>query len=283
MKRIVSLLALVLFFASVCMAQVGADSAKIQSSPRSVNTIKDKKRFSFGVNLGYGIPIGSFYKKDASKYPISHYNGQDTNKLGGYGQYGFHFEYYVSYRFYKRLSIMLSAGGNDIGYDITTLNSQFGQFFAPNTLIMTTGDSDYVVQFLMGPNLDLRIGKKIRLEFKALAGMTTTNFPSLAITGFANLGQVGGEVYTFPTASGFGYNIGAGLKIITAEGYVGVHFNINYVGANLTFPNYNVAYYTLSGPNNATSATYLGSTTFPYAKSLDISMLQLSMGVSAEL
>jgi hypothetical protein len=271
------------FFSILCGAQVNPDSAKTQQKEKFFLEIKrhkvdSSKRFSLGYNCGYSIADGDFAKTDASKYPISKLNGQDTNHLGGYGQYGFHYECYVAYRFMNYLSLMLSIGGSDIHYDITTLNSQFITFYAPNTVTVSSRDIYYVQEYLAGPKLNLRIGKGFSFEIRALAGVTSTNYPSLTYLGFPDL-----AIYAFPEGGGFGYNLGAGLKYITADGFIGIHLNVSYAGSDITFPNYSVSLYTPSSPNPALSNLYLGSSIYNAPKTLYVSLIEVSAGITAEL
>src|ERR1700679_3049026 len=109
MKKLILLAVPVLFFANLCLAQDGSDSTKSEKKHSFAITggygrvhKKDSviKRFSFGFNYGNSYPVSNFHMGDQTKYPISRLNGKDTNHLGGYGQSGFHFEYYFAYRVY---------------------------------------------------------------------------------------------------------------------------------------------------------------------------------------
>jgi hypothetical protein len=293
MKHLILVAVSILLFSNLCIAQGNADSTKKHSfavtggygKAHKKDTIKDRKRFSFGVMDGYGIPLGGLRSTDMSKYPISGFYGrQDTTHLAGCGQYGFHYEYYVAYRVYKRLSIMVSVGGNDIGYNAQTLNSQFTSLpiFKPNTVAVTVGDNYNVGQYLAGPNLDLKAGKKMRIELRAMCGAITTNYPSLS---YIDMGaNQESEIYTFSQSSGFAYDVGAGLKFITAEGYIGFHLNVNYVGSVITFPGYSVAYFTPPDPADpAKSNLFLYAQNFNYPKVLNVGLLQVTLGISGEL
>jgi hypothetical protein len=283
MKHLILLAVSLSLFANICLAQGNADSTKPKPKEKFFLEIKrhkfdSAKRFSIGFNDGYSIPVGEFGKTDETKYPISHLNGHDTNHLGGYGQYGFHYEYYAAYRFMKYLSAMVSIGGSYLSYDIGSLNSQFIQYFAPNTVTVTGGDSYYIIQYLAGPKLNLRLGKGFSFEFKALTGVTSANYPSFTYLGFPSI-----EIYTFPQSNGFGYNVGGGLKYITAEGFIGIHLNVSYAGSDITFPNYSVAFYTPISHNPALSNIYLGSSILDAPKTLDVSLFQVTLGFTAEL
>ena len=293
MKKIIALAISVLFFITHCFGQGGDTSKTAKKHSFAVtggygrikkpDTTKNDKRFSFGVNDGYGIPLGTLRATDISKYPVSRVSNQDTSHLSGYGKYGFHYEYFVSYRILKHLSIVLSIGGNDLGFNISTLNSQFCYNLYPNNPnkgAVTTGDSYYTLQYLAGANYNFPLNKFFRIELRALGGQISTNYPDLSYIGLFNES----EIYQFSQGKGFGYDIGAGIKAITAEGYIGVHLNINYIGSNVTFPSYSVAYFTPPDPlNPAISNQYINSATFNSPKTMAISILQITLGVSAEL
>lgn len=234
-----------------------------------------------GFNDGYSIPLGNFRAADQNKYPISKFNGQDTTHISGYATYGFHYEYYVAYRFMPHVSIMISVGGSNLGYAINTVNSQFITYFAPNTAVVTSGDNYYVLQYMMGPKVNLRLGRGFYAEFVALGGMITTNYPSIAYIGMPH--DTVTNVYSFPQGSGYNYDIGATLKFAMENGHVGIRANINYVGSTVKFPNYSVAYFHEPDPAAPSlSNLFLGAATFNTPKTLDVSMLQISLGLSIE-
>ncbi len=273
-------------------AQAGTDSTKKGSyagksgygvklvKVHKKDTTKHEKRLSFGTNEGYGIPIGNFKKSDGSIYPISHWaHAGDTTKLGGYGLYGFHYEYFAAYRVLPHISVMISVGGNDIGYNINSVNSQFIQYFPPNTDVVTSGDNYYVIQYLGGIKYNVPLGHYFHLEFNGLAGITSTNYPSLSYIGFPE-----SMIYQFPQGSGFGYNVSAGLKYVMADGYIGVHLNVSYAGSMVSFSGYSVSFFTPPLPNApASTAIYLRTANFDYPKNLDVRLLQITFGVTGEL
>jgi len=122
----------------------------------------------------------------------------------------------------------------------------------------------------MGPNVIYPIHNHLSIEGRVLAGYTSANYPSLAFFGSQET-----TVLSFPQGSGFGYNIGAGVKYAMDEGLFGVHFNITYAGSSVNFTNYSMAFFDSS--NN-----YLGSATYHDAKSLSIGLLQVAFGVTLE-
>jgi hypothetical protein len=280
MRGLISLVFIVLIYAN---GAFGQDKANSSGTPNSILTNKPgkterNKKFSFGFNNGIGIPIGEFRKTDETKFPLSKFNGGDSNHLGGYAQSGFHYEFYAAYKIIPRLSILVSASGNDIGYDINTLDSQYILYVPPNSSIVTSGDSYYIIQYLIGPDFTIPLGKNFSIEIKALAGLTTTNYPALTYVGLTET-----EIFAFQGGNGFGYSAGTSLKFVTANGYIGVHLNINYVGSTINYSSYAEAFYTPSSPNPALSNNYLGSAIYNEQKSLMVSLIQVSLGVSVEL
>ncbi len=287
MKRFILLAILSVFMVNIGIAQSGSDSTKNDKKHSFAITggygkarKKDSivKRFSFGFNYGTAFPVGNFHMADQTKYPISLLNGKDTNHLGGYALSGFHYQYYFAYRVYKRLSIMLFLSGSDIGYNINAVNSQYIQFFPPNTAVVTSGDNYYILQYLIGPIYNLRLAKYFSIELKALGGLTSTNYPTLSYSGLPV-----STLYSFPQGNGFGYNLGAGLKYTAAEGPIAVHLNVSYAGSVINYSSYSIALYTPTTNNPATSNIYISSATYTEPKSLSVSLLQVTMGLSVEL
>jgi hypothetical protein len=238
------------------------------------NSLDDNKKFSFGYNYGTSFPEGNFGKSDQSKLPMSRFSGQDTNKLNGYAKKGIHYDFYASYKIIRYISIMLSVAGDQNDYDINTLNSQYIQYAPPNTVAVTTGDNYNIVQYLIGPYINIPIINNLSTEIKALAGFTTANYPGLNYLGLPS----GELLYTTPNSSAIGYAVGLGLKYtaVKTRGLgLGLHLNVNYAASNITYSRYSITAYT---PAN----TYINSTTYNYPKSLSLSILQITYGISLE-
>jgi len=234
----------------------------------------DNKKLSFGYDYGESFPKGTFSKNDQSKLPLSRFTKQDTSKLNGYALKGVHFDLYVTYKIIRHVSIMASVCGDQNAYAINTLNSQFIQFYPPNTVAVTTGDNYYVVQYLIGPDINIPIIHSFSIELKALAGITTANYPSLTYIGLSP-----DALYSFPKGNGFGYTIGTGLKYSVGKSKglaLALHLNVNYAIANITYPNYSITYYT---PGNV----YLSSSTYNAIKSMPLNILQVTFGIALEL
>lgn len=247
-----------LLFVNLCMAQDN----------------DGKKKFSFGYSYGESFPESTLGKNDQSKLPLSKFSKQDTTQLNGYAKKGVHYDIYMTYRLIRDVSIMVSVYGDQNDYDITTLNTQFIQYYPPNTVAVTTGDNYYIMQYLIGPYITIPIAGDFSFEIKALGGLTSANYPSLTYIGLSE-----DALYSFPKASGFGYNIGGGIKYRAVKtGYLGLalHLNVNYAVANLNYPNYSITYFT---PGNV----YITSYTYNAAKSMPLNILQITFGISLEL
>lgn len=252
------LLIALLLFANSCIAQNNSG----------------EKKFSFGYSYGESFPESTLGKNDQSKLPLSKFSRQDTTKLNGYAKKGVHYDLYMTYRLIRHFSIMVTVYGDQNDYDINTLNAQYIQYYSPNTVAVTTGDTYYIMQYLIGPYINIPVAGDFSFEIKALAGLTSANYPSLTYIGSSE-----DALYSFPKSSGFGYNIGGGIKYRAVKaGYLGLslHINVNYAVANLNYPTYSITYFT---PGNV----YISSSTYNVAKSMPLNIVQVTFGISLEL
>jgi hypothetical protein len=238
------------------------------------NDNDENKKFSLGYDYGNSFPMGSFAKATQSTFPKSGLVGQDTTKLNGYGQKGDHFDLYATYKFLRNFGVTLDLYEDQDNYDINTLYYQYISYFRPNTVAVSTGDDYYIIQYLIGPYVNIHIYKNLGIEFKILAGPTTSNYPSLIY-----FGLVTDLLYTIHEGSGLGYNFGGGIRYtVVKTGIFGLelHFNVNYAGANITYPYYSITAYT-------PSYVYLSSSTYNTPKTMSMNMIQATLGVSIEL
>jgi hypothetical protein len=247
-----------LLLAYACSAQQGGGTSEY-----------DNRKFSFGFNLGNGYPLNGYGGASTSQLPMSRLTNQDTNRISGYAKPGIHYDIYASYEILNHVSIMLAVDGDKDYYDVNTLNLQYAAYFPPNTVSAFTGYEYFVSQYLAGPKLNLPISEYCSIECRVLAGFTTVDNPNL---NFYNAKDTIG--YSFPTGKGFGYNIGAGIKYIAAEGYIGLHLMICYGGAVIKYPNYTVYY--SSGAN-------IYNNTYNAPKKMILGILQVAVGISLEL
>lgn len=247
-----------LFLANFCFAQ---------------KPVFKSKKFIFGYDYGTSIPGSDFAKSDVSKLPMSRFYKQDTNKLNGYAKKGFHYDIYFTYKILRHLGITVAVSGDQDNYNINTLYAQYIPFFPPNTVAVSTGDNYYIVQYLIGPYVNITPVHGLNIELKALCGPTSANYPGLEFFGGPET-----ELYTTQKGSAFGYNAGLGITYMVEEVKeigLGIHLNANYIGANISYPSYSETYYT---PLNV----YLNSSTYSIPKTMTMSIIQVTLGVSLE-
>jgi hypothetical protein len=236
------------------------------------------KKISFGYNYGTCITKGDFGANNTTKLPMSRLTKNDTTKLNGYAQTGFHYDVYVTYEFIPHLSAMLAVYGDQCNFDINTLNGQFGRLngYTSSTYDVVTGDNYYVVQYLVGPYVNPRILGSLHFEVKLLVGLTTDNYPGISYIFSPNLPTANYTNYTYPKGYGFGYNFGGGFNYGAVIGPIGLgaHLNIDYEGATVSYSYYNVTHYS---PNSIAFQTLNNS------KTMGINLIQITLGLSVEL
>jgi len=239
----------------------------------------DPKSLTFGYDYGLNgissFPLGDFAKTTQSTLPKKGLIGPDTNKLNGYAKKGFHYDVYVTYKIKKDLNFIFAIYGDQNNYNADALNTQFLQYYPSATSAVTTGSNYYIVQYVAGPYLDIPLPANFGIEIKAMAGYTTANYPGLFY-----ITLPGTEIYTIQKGSGFGYTFGTGMKytLPDLDGPVGLgfHININYSASNITYPGYNVTTYDAAG-------NYVAGYTYHVPKTMAVSILQVTFGVSVEL
>jgi len=142
--------------------------------------------------------------------------------------------------------------------------------------IFTSG-SYFVGQYLIGPYISFPLGSdKLQLEGKVLVGLVDAAYPTL--TGSLNGGGYSySQTITMKGGSDFGYRVGVGLKYMIAD-IIGLHFGVGYTGSNVTY----------SSATQSQSETYAGTTTCstytdPVSKTMSLSLIQVTIGVSVDL
>lgn len=231
----------------------------------------DDKKFAFGFNIGKGKPMRDYGDVTMSQLPMSKFTGQDTTKISGYAQLGFHYDFYATYKLKRHFTIVFALYGDMNNYDLTVLNSQYAAFFPPNKVSVYTHREYHVMQYLIGPKFNLPVSKFCSVEFKALAGLTTNSYPPSLIY----FGVKDTVISAYSSGKGFGYNFGVGLKYnLDMDGILGIgfHLNLNYAGSTLIYPSYVVV--------NSTSSVV---PVYNFPKRMELGILQLTVGMSFEL
>jgi hypothetical protein len=269
------------------------------------NSANAQSKFSFGVNIGQGIPMGDYAKHDSTQLPLSHYttrknstypkgyNANDTNQLNGFAKTGFSFNVYGQYMIVGPIGIKLMVGGTMNSYDIATYNSIYTKIWNESspgassyTYTWTAGKSYYIGQYMLGPCLKLPVSGKLRIEGQILAGLVTGSYPTLtgdySYSGhIPGLSESGTQTYTISSGSVFGYNINAGIEYMLIK-IIGIHLNVGYTGSSFSYPTYNIV--------NTQTQTLGGYTIFStltqnynVAKTMSMGLLQITTGASIDL
>jgi hypothetical protein len=258
MKRIILLLSFILALKDVLVAQK--------------YNYEDEK-FALGLNFGRGQPLRDYGNTMPSKLPLSRLTGQDTNRISGYAQQGFHYNLFFTYKLKSHLHIMLALNGDIDSYDLNSLNSQRDVLFPPKTSsLFYTKDPDYhIMQYLIGAKYNLPISDNCSIEFKALVGFTTSNYlPSLIYFGSKDT-----VIYSYSAGNGLGYNFGIGFRynLDRDDAFgLGIHVNLSYAGSDIKYPKY-----------YATTFTPHATSTYNVPKVMRLGILQLTVGISLDL
>jgi len=258
MKRIFILLISFALFANILVAQ---------------KYDNDEMRLNFGFSFGKSQPLLDYGSIKQTNLPMGRiYNtGQDTNRISGYAQLGFHYNVYVSYKIKGHLHIKVALNGDINSYDLNAISNQYQILFPANTVSVYTPSKYYIMQYLIGPKYNLPVSKNCSIEFTALAGLITNNRPpSLTFNRLVDT-----IIYYYAPGRGFGYNVGVGFKyrLQTNESFaVGFHVNLSYAGSNIIYPNYSL-----------TTFTPFATTTYNVPKHMELGILQLTLGVSLGL
>jgi hypothetical protein len=294
MRTKVSVLCLLIFgfiiINNEVIAQYSNDPKQSKQTPNNnqQSSIDNDSKFHFGLNIGYCLPSGDFSSSDISKEPIKKSPSTDSTNISGYAKGGFHFNIYGAYMFNSSIGAMLSIGGSMNSYDIGSFNSNFSIGYPSNATppVYTVSGNYFIGQFLVGPYFNFSASDNLKIEFKALIGLTTANYPALSFTynynsAYETISETGS--FTVNSTSGFGYNIGAGLEYMVT-GNLGLHFNLCYGGSSISYPSYTRSYSEIiTILNSNTTTTPSNSTIHNTPMSMSIGLLQLTLGCSFDL
>jgi len=225
-------------------------------------------KLSFGLNVGVGIPGGDFSKNDGSALPLANTTTPDTTKYNGFAKTGFHFDVYGTYMFSSHVGAMLSLGGTMNSFDAATLQTVANSNGGSGAVVTSSGNY-FVGQYLVGPYVALPLGSnKLQLELKGLVGLVTANYPTIDYAQGLGTGTI-----TVKSGSGFGYRFGAGLKYMVAD-MIGLHFDLGYTGSSITYS---------SSTQTQSFGSMSQSETDPVSKTMSLSLMQVTVGVSVDL
>ena len=224
----------------------------------------EDKKFSIGISVGAGIPLGAFGSKNSDTTSAAQMDS--THRENGYANAGFHFDVTIGYRFINNLGVAILVGGNMNSFDATTYTSVNG-VKSPETF---TSTSYYVGQYLVGPFAYFPAGDKLRITVRALFGLVTANTPTETFTTTV-FSTTATSVTSGNSGSGFGYQFGAGIKYNFSDN-VGLLFNVDYAGSTIAYTGYTVAS-TFGSSSSTHENTTLKST-------MDLGIISTTLGVA---
>jgi hypothetical protein len=133
---------------------------------------------------------------------------------------------------------------------------------------------------------------KFNIEGQILVGLVSTTYPTLtenldqsSTSGGITYSETGSSILSFKSSSGFGYNISAGIEDKIAP-HIGLHLDVGYTGSSLSVASYTS---TTSGTETVTIAGFTSSQAFNStntdnnSKTLSVSLLQITLGLSVDL
>lgn len=237
------------------------------------NSANAQSKLSFGVNVGCTVPSGDYSSTDASKSPVIGSKITDTTHASGYATGGFHFNVYATYMFSPIVGGMISIGGSMNGYNIATLNTNVIAANNSAPIVASASGSYFVGEYLIGPYIYIPTPGKIKVEFHALVGLTSMNYPNITYTETA-FGFSVTDAIVVKSSSGFGYNIGAGLEYKLND-KIGIHLDVAYGGTTASYP---------SSTSTETETGFTPQTqTHNTAVTMSVGMIQPTVGISVHL
>ena len=232
-----------------------------------------KQKFSISANIGAGIPMEDY--GNTSQTPFSNV---DTTHIAGLATTGFHFNLNASYLFSKFFGPTIMIGGTLNTFD--EAQWQALRSAAVPGITTSVSGSFYIGQYLIGPYASLPVSDKVQIEFKALFGILTANYPIISQTYPANYGinipnfnygEPTTQVKTIATSSDFGYYFGTGIKYM-ATNHIGISLNVGYTGSDVGYPNVTVTY------DQSGSSIYTKYST--HTRYMQLGIFQTTAGVS---
>lgn len=202
--------------------------------------------FTFGIDGGLSMPSGDFSTVNSG---ITN----TENGINGSAKTGYYYDLYAGFKFSRLIGIMAEYGGNVNSYNTSNLGSGSSE-----------SGGYTVAEYLVGPYLCISL-VKIKIEAKALAGMLTSNYPTLSFDSYGN-----SVVDAFQNGSGFGYCLGAKVKYMLIGGMLGVGVGLNYVSSDIKYDGW-----TETMPN--------GSTTSNGSIKMKIGLVQPTIGLSLDI
>ncbi|MFI5141294.1 MAG: hypothetical protein ACHQII_02960 [Bacteroidia bacterium] len=241
-------------------------------------TTPDYKKFTILVSAGASVPIQDFGKKTFNRPNTA----ADTININGFASTGVNFNLSVSYKFVKKLGVMLQASQTINRLDNTdyanAINTAAAGAVTNNTNIQTSGPY-HIGQYLIGLCLSLPLEEKVSFEAHALIGETTAANPKITETQITPQDDVVATT-KYNNGTGFGYNLGMGVKCMFNK-TIGLQIMGSYAGSKISCPGYNYTYTDIQTRrgfvyNYAVTNNYSTSST----RYMSVGMLNITLGLA---
>ncbi len=242
------------------------DYAPVKSRfSNSDNKSPETNKFSIALNFGVGLPLGDYGNSSQVPFPAN-----DTTHANGLALTGFHFNGTASYLFSPFFGGMIMVGGTSNSFN----EAQWQTLRSQNIPGITTSVNGnfYIGQYLVGPYASIPVNRRIKVEFKALLGFVSANYPQLTQT-FPTYyyGATVVEIKTIKPSNDFAYNFGVGLKCLLTKN-LGLDFNIGYTGSDISYHEVDISYY---------EAGYYPYTDYSiFNRYMQLGLLEMTAGVS---
>ena len=205
-------------------------------------TTIDYKKFTILVSAGASVPVQAYGKKTFNTLTTR----SDTANITGFANTGVNISLSVSYKFSKKVGIMLQAAqsinqfnNNAYANAINNANSGFGrttQYTAQNI----TSSPHYIGQYLVGPCFSFPLEDNVSFEAHALLGEITAIYPKVFQTQTGGPDDIKAST-KYNNGSGFGYSVGMGLKCMFNK-YIGIQLTAAYVGSKINYQGFSSSY-----------------------------------------
>lgn len=243
MKRKLFLLSMVLVYATGAFAQINK------------YMVKDDPKFSIGVSLGAGIPLGDF-----GNITSRFYSGD--SRLPGYAKIGFHFNVSTSYMLTEHFGAIVLIGGN-----IHALNFNNFSGNGLHSISISSDGIHYLGHYMAGPVFVFPLNEMWSLDAKVLAGLMTISYPT---TNYNDSEFSVNYKYQSTMAISYGCGIGAKYKITELVSIIG---HIDYLMADPKFTNLTESFALVHSNTSPEITTYDPKT------SMNIGLINTTLGV----
>lgn len=250
----------------ICLNAIAQNDYTPPSGQTStINTHTGDKKYSIDVNIGAGIPMGDY--GNTSQVPLP---ANDTGHVNGLALTGFHFNFTASYLFSQFFGGTLMIGGTSNSFDNTAWQTLRDES-VPGITTSVNGNF-YIGQCLIGPFASIPASNKVKIEFRALLGLVTANYPLITQTyPYYYYGASVTEIKSIKSSDGFGYYFGARLNYKVTDN-IGLDFTIGYTGSDICYPEVDVTY---------NESGYLPFTEYSvYNRYMQLGLLQMTGGIS---